>query len=286
MEAGALVLLRRILAPAALLSATLWAAPDLAVQRLALHQYEDGPVLESSYEYLPGETAWFSARVTGFSTEPEGDNKRMHLSWKVEVRDPAGVLLEPPRQGEIKEILLKEDRDWVPKFAVDFMLPSFAPAGEYRIRVAVRDELARSETTAELRFRVRGEPIPTATSLGVRSLRFLARETDRFGLQPAIYRPGSTLFARFDIVGYTLGENNRFSVDYGLAILAGERQVFSQPEAAAESGEGFYPQRWVPGGFSLNLDNDVAPGAYTLVVTVRDKLSGQTSEARAEFEVR
>lgn len=277
---------RSILAPAALLSATLSAAPELAVQRLALHQYEDGPVLESSYEHLPGETAWFSARVTGFSTEPEGDNRRMHLSWKVEVRDPAGVLVEPQRQGEIKETLLKEDRDWVPKFTLDFMVPSFAPAGEYRIPVTVRDELARAETKAELRFRVRGEPMPTATSVSVRNLRLLARETDRFGLQPAIYRPGSTLFARFDIVGYRLGENNRFSVDYGLAILAGERQVYAQPEAAAESGEGFYPQRWVPGGFSLNLEEGVAPGLYTLVVTVRDRLSGQTSAAQAQFEVR
>ena len=216
----------RQLALAGFAAGTLLAAPDLAVQRLSLHQYEDGPILASSYEYLPGETGWFSARITGFATEPDDLDKRMHLSWKVEVRDPAGILIEPPQQGEIKETLLKEDKDWVPKFVVNFMVPPFAPGGEYKIPVIVKDELAGMELSAELKFRVRGEASPTAASLGVRNLRFLARETDRIGLQPAVYRPGDTLFARFDIVGYKLEANNRFSVDYGLAIMAGERQAF------------------------------------------------------------
>jgi hypothetical protein len=258
----------------------------LALERPSLHQYEDGPVLASSYEYLPGETAWFSARVTGFGTEEQDLDKRMHISWHVEVRDPVNLLLGPPQEGKIQETLLTEDKDWVPKFLVNFMVPSFAPGGVYHIRVAVKDELAGAEISAETRFRVRGEPLPDATGLGVRSFRFLANEDDRFALDPAVYHPGDTLFARFEIVGYAFEDNNAFSVDYGLAILAGEREVFSQPEAAAESKEGFYPQRWVSGGISLNLDDDVAPGTYTLVVTARDKIGGATREARQDFEVR
>lgn len=271
---------------AGLFAGTLLAAPDLAVQRLSLHQYEDGPVLDSSYEYLPGETAWFSARITGFATQPQDLDKRMHLSWTLEVRDPAGVLIDPPHQGEIQETLLPQDKDWVPKFLVDFMVPSFAPGGMYTIAVAVKDEIAGAQIPGELQFRVRGEALPEATSLGLRNFRFLAHEDDRFAMQPAVYHPGDTLYARFEIVGYSFEENHRFSVDYGMAILAGEKEVFSQPEAADESKEGFYPQRWVPGGFSLNLDKNVAPGMYTLVVTARDKLSGATQEGRETFEVR
>ena len=47
------------------------AAPKLAFERLALHQYEDGPLLPESHEFLPGETIWFSARIDGFR-EPAG----------------------------------------------------------------------------------------------------------------------------------------------------------------------------------------------------------------------
>ena len=47
----------RITAAALLLASALAAAPKLAVERLALHQFEDGPVLNATYEFLPGETA-------------------------------------------------------------------------------------------------------------------------------------------------------------------------------------------------------------------------------------
>ncbi len=276
----------RAVAVAGAFAGTLLAAPDLAVQRLSLHQYEDGPILESSYEYLPGETAWFSAHITGFSTQPQDLDKRVHLSWTMEVRDPAGVLVDPPHSGDIEETLLPQDKEWVPKFLVDFMVPSFAPGGVYKIPVTVKDELSGDTVSRELEFHVRGEPLPEATSLAVRNFRFLAHENDRFGMEPAVYHPGDALFARFEIVGYSFEENNRFSVDYGMAILAGENQVFSQPGAADESKEGFYPQRWVPGAFSLNLDKNVAPGMYTLVITAHDKLSGASEESRQTFEVR
>jgi hypothetical protein len=95
------------------------------------------------------------------------------------------------------------------------------------------------------------------------------------------------LWARFDIVGYKFEDNNRYSVDYGLAVedAAGKR-LFAQPEAAAESHDSFYPQRYVPGGLSLNLDKNVAPAMYTLVVTVHDRVGGQIWEERHAFQVR
>ena len=52
-----------------LTAAALPAAPNLAFERLAFHQYEDGPLLPASHEFLPGETVWFSARVAGFESK-------------------------------------------------------------------------------------------------------------------------------------------------------------------------------------------------------------------------
>jgi hypothetical protein len=263
------------------------AASKLAFERLALHQYEDGPLLPASHEFLPGETIWFSARIAGFESQIAGDNRNVKLSWQVGIVDPNGVAVEAPRTGRLDDSLRSQDKDWVPKFLVSFLLPSFIPGGTYKIPVSVKDELAGSDISGDLEFQVRAESIEPSTSFVIRKFRFLRNETDAEALrQPVVYRPGSTLWARFEMAGYKFEANHKFSVDYGLAVLnADGKELFAQPEAAAESKESFYPQLRVPGALSLHLDPNVPPATYTLVVTVRDKIGGQTAEQRETFRV-
>ncbi len=270
-----------------LAAAALPAAPKLAFERLALHQYEDGPLLPESHEFLPGETIWFSARIAGFESQPDGDNRKVKISWQVGVLDPAGVAVEAPRTGRLDESLRSQDKDWVPKFVVSFLLPSFIPGGIYKIPVTVKDELAGSEISGGLEFHVRGESIEPSDSFVIRNFRFLRNENDTEALrQPVVYRPGAMLWAKFEMAGYKFEANHKFSVDYGLAVLnADGKELFVQPEAAAESKESFYPQLRVPGALSLHLDPNVPAATYTLVVTVRDKISGQTAEQRETFRV-
>ncbi len=266
---------------------TLPAASKLAFERLALHQYEDGPLLASSYQFLPGETIWFSVRIAGFESQPAGDNRNVKISWQVGIVDPDGVAVEAPRTGRLDESLRSQDKDWIPKFVVSFLLPSFVPGGTYRIPVTVKDELAGSEIAGSLEFSVRAESIEPAASFTIRNFRFLRNETDAEALrQPVVYKPGTTLWARFDMAGYKFEANHKFSVDYGLAVLnADGKELFAQPEAAAESKESFYPQLRVPGALSLKLDPNVPPATYTLVVTVHDKIGGQVAEQRETFRV-
>jgi hypothetical protein len=266
---------------------TLPAASKLAFERLALHQYEDGPLLASSYQFLPGETIWFSVRIAGFESQPAGDNRNVKISWQVGIVDPDGVAVEAPRTGRLDESLRSQDKDWIPKFVVSFLLPSFVPGGTYRIPVTVKDELAGSEIAGGLEFSVRAESIEPAASFAIRNFRFLRNETDAEALrQPVVYKPGTTLWARFDMAGYKFEANHKFSVDYGLAVLnADGKELFAQPEAAAESKESFYPQLRVPGALSLKLDPNVPPATYTLVVTVHDKIGGQVAEQRETFRV-
>jgi hypothetical protein len=270
-----------------LTAGTLPAASKLAFDRLALHQYEDGPLLPAAYEFLPGETIWFSARIAGFESQPAGDNRNVKLSWQVGITDPAGVAVEAPKTGRLDESLRSQDKDWVPKFVVSFLLPSFVPGGNYHIPVTVKDELAGSEISGSLEFHVRGESIEPAESMVIRNFRFLRNENDTEALrQPVVYKPGTTLWARFEMAGYKFEANHKFSVDYGLAVLNAEgKELFAQPEAAAESKESFYPQLRVPGALSLKLDPNVPPATYTLIVTVHDKISGQTAEQRETFRV-
>ena len=45
----------------------LLAAPQkLEIEKFALRQFEDGPALPASHEFLPGETIYWSFRVKGF----------------------------------------------------------------------------------------------------------------------------------------------------------------------------------------------------------------------------
>ena len=274
--------------PLVLLTAgTLPAASKLAFERLALHQYEDGPLLPSSHDFLPGETIWFSARMAGFESRIDGDNRNVKLSWQVGIHDPSGVAVEPPKTGRLDESLRTQDKEWVPKLVVSYLLPSFIPGGDYHIPVTVKDELADSEISGDLLFHVRAESIEPSSAFVIRSFRFLRNETDAEALKPpVVYRPGATLWARFEMAGYQFEANHRFSVDYGLAVLnADGKELFAQPEAAAESKESFYPQLRVPGALSLHLDPNVPSATYTLVVTVRDKIGGQTAEQREQFRV-
>ncbi len=263
------------------------AASKLAFERLAVHQYEDGPLLPDSHEFLPGETIWFSARIAGFESKVDGDNRNVKLSWQVGIMDPDGVPVEASRTGRLDDSLRTQDKDWVPKFVVSFLLPSFIPGGTYKIPVTVKDELAESEISGALELHVRAESIEPATSFVIRKFRFLRNESDTEALrQPVVYRPGSTLWAKFEMAGYKFEANHKFSVDYGLAVLNAEgKELFAQPEAAAESKESFYPQLRVPGALSLHLDANVPAATYTLVVTVRDKIGGETAEQRETFRV-
>lgn len=276
-----------VLCAAGLAAGTLSAAPKLAFERLALHQYEDGPLLPASHDFLPGETVWFSCRIAGYDSQPAGDNRNVKLSWQAGLLDPGRIPVEPPKTGRLEESLRLQDKDWVPKFVVSFLLPSFIPGGSYHIPVTVKDEIAGSEISGDLEFHVRAETIEPSASFVIRNFRFLRNEDDTVGLRPpVVYKQGSTLWARFEMAGYKFEANNKFSVEYGLAILGADgKELFAQPAAAAESKESFYPQLRVPGALSLHLENNVPLASYTLVLTVRDKIGGDAVELRESFRV-
>ncbi|HTS75009.1 MAG TPA: hypothetical protein VMG40_02330 [Bryobacteraceae bacterium] len=260
--------------------------PKLAIERLALHQYEDGPMLPSGYEFVPGETAYFSCRIAGFATQSGNEARAVKLRWHMRLVDPSGVPIDKDRSGAIEESLSAQDKDWVPKFLATFSVPAFAPSGTYHIPVTIQDEVAGAETTGELSFEVRGHDVQPSDTLTIRNFAFVRAADDKVAMRPAIYTPGDTLWAKFDITGYKFGEGNQFSVDYGLAILnANGDQVFAQPAAASDAHQSFYPQRYVPGELSLHLDNTVAKAPYTLVIIIHDKVGNQNYETRQPFQV-
>lgn len=276
-----------VLALAAAAAYGLHAESNLKAEPMALHRFEDGPLLPESYEFLPGETAYFSCRLSGYQAEKSGEEQRLvKLTWKFTVFDPSGVPIDPPRQGRIEERLAPQDKDWIPKFLVSFAVPPFALPGNYRISVQAKDELAGNETQADLMFRVRAHEVTPSETLVARNFRFLSGEEDTIGTRSGVYRPGEIVWARFDVTGYNFEANARFSVDCGLAVeTADGKRLFEQPEAASQSGDSFYPQRYVPITLNVSLDKNVKPATYILIVTLRDNIGHQTSEVRESFLV-
>ena len=279
--------MKQAVALAMVWAGVLCGASKLSVDRLALHKFEDGPLLDPGYEFLPGELAYFSCRLAGFAVEQEAEDvRKVKLSWNMEVSDPVGVLLEAPAQGRIEASLFPEDKEWMPKFLHSFTVPAFAPPGDYKIMIHARDEIGASDLTGELKFRVKGHAVEPSDKLAVRNFLFLSGEDDAFGMRQPLYKTGAQVWARMDVTGYKFAEKNHFSIAFGMALEDPDgHQLFSQPDAGMQSEESFYPQRYAPGVFRVDLDKTAPPGTYTLVVTVRDTISGETVEAREPFKV-
>jgi hypothetical protein len=265
------------------------AAEKLEIEKFALRQFEDGPALAASHEFLPGETIFWSFRMKGYQvkkseTEAGDEERRMKLTWTVRATDPKGVLIEKERSGHVEARVFEQDKDWTPRAADSFVVPPLAPSGIYRATVAVKDETG--ETASTLEFIVRGDAIEPSDTLIARDVRFLKSENDQKPMRNPSYQAGETLWVRFDITGYKFGEKNKYEVEYGLAILRSNGEtMFSQPVAAKETNESFYPQHYVPGLLSLGLNKDLPTGSYTMVITMRDKIGNQTWEARNQFQV-
>jgi len=259
------------------------APATLGIVKSALHQYEDGPALSPDYLFGPGEMVFLSFQVQGYKASPEN---RIELECRIEAVDSAGTLLAEPFQREVKAELLPEDKDWMPTVRHSVPVPPLGDPGTYRILVVARDVLAGAETKAEIPFRASGRQVAPSDTLVVRNFRFLRSEQDRAPLPVAAYRPGDTLWARFEIRGYKYGEKNAVHVEYGLEVLGPTgKSLYQEPQAAVEQSSAFYPKRYLPGTLSLNLQSSARPGDYTIVLRVRDLIGEQVSETRHSFKI-
>jgi len=273
------------------LALAFWLAPppkQLSIERPALHQFEDGPDLAHDFQFASGETLYFDFLIGGYQkaeVEKTGDQK-IDLSWNIAVQDPEGIPVIAPQSGKIATELAAEDKKWMPKARAEIAIPPHAPSGTYKILITATDGLAKTSATREFTFQIRGHTVPPAPSLEIRGLGFYASEEAPTPLSPAAYRPGENVWIRFEIVGFRLGEKNAFNVNYGIAVLRSNgEQLFAQQDAAAEKGDSFYPRRYIPAGLSLNLQKDIRPGPYTVIITVRDAIGNTQAESRQVFTV-
>ena len=258
---------------------------NLKIENLQLAQSEDGTPLPADFQYVPGETVFFSCHVSGFTRMGE-EPPKLFLTYQIEARDPNGVLILPVETDKVAADLTPEDRHWRPKIRYTIALPPLADTGQYRVIVKVKDEFGKVEATSDFPLLVRGRTVEPSNTMAIRNFRFLRSEEDAAPLKDPAYRPGDSVWARFDMTGYKIGEKNHFDVEYGLKVLRPNGEVtYEEPKAAEAKDETFYAQRYTPGILSLNLPKDLPAGDYKIILTVRDNVGGQKQETVQTFSV-
>ena len=279
------------LAPLLLASAFLATGADkpLAIVHPVFARSEDGPPEASAENFVPGETIYFSCQAEGFGKvdKPNDYGKQnMSIKFQIEVRDKNGALLQPVQEGKVETTVTQEDKDWKPKLRDSIVVPPLAGTGEYTVLIKLSDELAKASVEKTAVFHIKGRDVEPSATLTVRNFRFLRNEDDDKALPVAAYRPGDSVWARFDMTGYKLGDKNQVDIEYGLTVLREDGSVaYMEPEAANQKIQSFYPQRYQPGVLNLTLAKDQPLGKYTIVLAVRDNLGKQMYESRETFSV-
>jgi hypothetical protein len=276
-----------LLAAASLLGAAIPAQPapvrTLQIVQLQLQQYDGGPPLAPGTGFLTGDVVFLTFHIGGYQVSPQST---IDLAYTIDAVDPDGVPVVETTRGAVATHVSPEDKDWMPIVRGSVALPALAWSGAYRVKLAVEDKLSHQSATTEIEIPVRGRKVEPSPTLTERNFRFLRSEEDADPLLDPIYHPGDSVWARFEFTGFRYGPKNHIHVEYGIAMLAASgTSLFSQPQAAVEDDESFYPKRYLSGILSLNLQKNILPGQYTVVLTLRDEVGNQTQESRHPFRV-
>ena len=261
------------------------AAPPKAFKIVdaGIHQTEDGPLVEKGTTFVPGEVIFFSCRLDGYQVSPA---HKVSIHYQFSAVDPAGLPVVEPASGKIDTELALEDKEWKPKIRQTVLVPPLAEPGIYKMRFSAKDELSEAVVSTEAAFEVKGHAVEPSDSLVVRNFRFYRTEDDAEPLKLAAYRPGDTIWARFDITGFKLGTANLRDVAYVLSVSGqGGRVLLAPREPTVDKGSSFYPMKYVPCTISLNLQRDIHPDEYTITVTAQDRIGNQTFESKQTFRV-
>jgi hypothetical protein len=266
------------------LASSLVAAPaPLAIVRPIISDSEGGAALPKSADYTPGETLFFSCRVAGYHKTTE---EKIHLTYSVEVFDPAGVPLVEPFQNDITDEVTPQDKEWMPKIQTEIAIPPLIASGVYKIVVKAEDLVGKEKTELTIPFQVLAHRVDPSDTLTFRNFGFLRSEDDAQPLKKAVYRPGDTVWARFDITGFRYGPKNKIDVSFVDSILDGSGKVlWTRPEASSEQSESFYPKQYISASLSIDIQKNTRPGTYAISVQVKDALGDQTYEAKETFTV-
>jgi hypothetical protein len=260
----------------------------LAIIGAGVQRSEDGAFVGRDYQFLPGDFVYFTFQIAGYKAKSndQDDTRKIALTYEITPEDEKGVPLVAPDIGNIETTLSPEDKNWTPKRRASFLMPSFVAAGLLHIRVVVKDQVAKAETSRDFPFQLGGHQIHPSPTITIEDFGFLRNQNDQKSLSVPAFSPGDTVFGHFDIVGFHYAPGNRYHLAYGLTVLRPDGKTFlNQPKAAELSESSFYPAQFVPGNINITTPPNSIKGEYVLTLTVRDLIANQTYESKQAFSI-
>jgi len=279
--------MRSVLLPAVTLgvlaAAVTFGAGPLAVVRPSISEFDGGAPDPATFQYPPGQTLFFACRIANFT---KSSDDKFHLAYSVQAFDPKDVPLDKIYKNEVIDEAGPQDRDWMPKIATEVVIPPLVASGIYKIVVKIEDLLAHTTAALNVPFQVHGHALDPSDTVVIENFHFFRGENDPQPVERPVYKPGDGVWTKFDITGFGYGPNNKIDVSYVASVIAPSGKVlWTQPEPAAEQSESFYPKRYIPADFSITLQPNIRPGAYTIAVAVKDAVGNQSCETRQEFTI-
>lgn len=262
---------------------------SLAVTEAGVQSAEDAPFIQPDYRFQPGEFVYTTFQVAGFKVENRTAEEKPHkisMTYTVAAEDANGVALCPPVTDKIEAELNAEDKNWTPKRRASFLIPSFVAAGEFQIHITVNDLFGKTEASKLLPFRIGGVSVTNPGALNVQDFRFFRRENDREAVEVPAYSAGDSVFVRFIMTGFVVGQKNGYHVSYELFVTKPDGKPYlDRPDAAELASESFYPARYLPGDFALTTSRDSPKGTYIILLRLRDKIGNSSKEFRFPFTI-
>lgn len=269
-----------------LLFASVGSAQDLQITYLQLLDSENGYAIPEESVFYPGEVIHFRANVIGFGRyqEEDADDPHVKLSWRLRFTSPSGKAFATAEGGEIDTFLAPQDDKWSPILRANPRVPFHGESGKYKIFVEVTDHIADRKVATEIEVLVEGKDVEVGERLAIRNFAFtFGKGGDK--IEAPRYRPGETVFASFYITGFVLGDDNKFAVESGLELLNAAGEQVYEFNRERETGNPFYPRRWLPGDFEFELDRTIPVGTYSVRIWIADELGDQRFETKQKFVV-
>ncbi|MGA1997537.1 MAG: hypothetical protein ABSH45_17330 [Bryobacteraceae bacterium] len=104
-------------------------------------------------------------------------------------------------------------------------------------------------------------------------------------VEDLVAKTSAQLDAPLRVRGHIIQPGAALTVQNLQLFRASGTVLWKQTEPAVERSESFYPKRYIPADFGLNLDKKIRPGEYAITITVKDGVGSQTYETRQPFTV-
>ncbi len=241
---------------------------------------EGGPAVSKSYK--PGEELFLRFPLQGVSVDKNGvaDSRVEFIPV-----DPAGKPLLEAASLEIKNLTgLTGEAPGVVNVKFNLKLPQYAEGGKYRLKVKATDRLKSKEATAEIPILVEGPKITDREVFAIQDFTF--RDKDGNPKPNADYSPGDTVYSTFNVKGFKLGEKNRLKLRLSMLVRGEDGQtLLDQANLIDLEDSFFYPPTYLPLNTTLNTPSTIAPGKYSMQLTLFDDVAGTQMSFAKEFSV-